>query len=258
MLKSCLVAIAKDEDKYIEEWLAYHLKIGFDKIIVIRNNWSYEPKLADDRFVFIDDNANDVYAQPRAYTTTLRRFCDEFEWMAFWDIDEFITLKKHRTINEFLSDYDDFYAVGINWRMFGDSHLKYDRVNNSVLDRFTMCGRKLSDGIKTIVHTRLTGKNVYKDIHHMISPLGGMVNVAKKPMTGTSNFGDLDEIIEIAYLNHYRNKTLEECLEKCLRNDNGFSGVLKYVENFNQEFDKHNLNEVHDFSAREFFHGGQT
>jgi hypothetical protein len=33
-MKSALVAIAKDEDDYINEWIEYHFKIGFDNIIL--------------------------------------------------------------------------------------------------------------------------------------------------------------------------------------------------------------------------------
>lgn len=33
-MKTALVAIAKDEDNYLKEWVEYHLKIGFDDVYV--------------------------------------------------------------------------------------------------------------------------------------------------------------------------------------------------------------------------------
>jgi hypothetical protein len=33
-MKTALVCIAKDEDHYIDEWLLYHLKLGFSDIFV--------------------------------------------------------------------------------------------------------------------------------------------------------------------------------------------------------------------------------
>ena len=33
-MKTALVCIAKDEDNYIDEWLKYHLKLGFSNIYV--------------------------------------------------------------------------------------------------------------------------------------------------------------------------------------------------------------------------------
>lgn len=32
--RAALVCIAKDEDDYIQEWIAYHKKLGFDDIYV--------------------------------------------------------------------------------------------------------------------------------------------------------------------------------------------------------------------------------
>ena len=33
-MTKALAAIAKDEDAYIQEWIGYHLKLGFDDIFV--------------------------------------------------------------------------------------------------------------------------------------------------------------------------------------------------------------------------------
>lgn len=41
-MKSLLLCIAKDEDLYLAEWLAYHTKLGFTNICVIQNNWQYK------------------------------------------------------------------------------------------------------------------------------------------------------------------------------------------------------------------------
>lgn len=38
-MRCALVCIAKDEDDYIREWADYHLKIGFDDIYILQNNW---------------------------------------------------------------------------------------------------------------------------------------------------------------------------------------------------------------------------
>ena len=33
-MKTCVVAIAKDEGRFIHEWLAHQLALGFDRVIV--------------------------------------------------------------------------------------------------------------------------------------------------------------------------------------------------------------------------------
>ena len=46
-MKLALVAIAKDEDNYLREWLDYHFKIGFDEIYVYQNNWHFKEEVPD-------------------------------------------------------------------------------------------------------------------------------------------------------------------------------------------------------------------
>lgn len=40
-MKKAIICIAKNEDLYIDEWIQYHLKIGFDRVFVYQNNWRY-------------------------------------------------------------------------------------------------------------------------------------------------------------------------------------------------------------------------
>ena len=39
--KTALACIAKNEDMYIDEWIEYHLKIGFDKIFIFCDYWKH-------------------------------------------------------------------------------------------------------------------------------------------------------------------------------------------------------------------------
>ena len=40
-MRTALVCIAKNEDNYLDEWIKYHLKLGFSEIFVYQNNWRY-------------------------------------------------------------------------------------------------------------------------------------------------------------------------------------------------------------------------
>ena len=33
-MKTCVITIIKDEQLYLDEWIAYHLKLGIDKIFI--------------------------------------------------------------------------------------------------------------------------------------------------------------------------------------------------------------------------------
>ena len=43
----------------------------------------------------------------------------EHTWMAFFDVDEFLVLKKHDTVNEFLMQHLRRGSLAISWYIFG-------------------------------------------------------------------------------------------------------------------------------------------
>ncbi len=57
--------------------------------------------------------------QLTAYNHAVQNFISPFEWAAFIDGDEFIVLRQHTTIHDFLFDFKDEVAVSLNWYAFG-------------------------------------------------------------------------------------------------------------------------------------------
>jgi hypothetical protein len=90
--KIALVCIAKEEDLYIQEWIDYHLKLGFDDIHIFQNNWR-AGKLNDDSRVHLHEYDGETYEsdeplwvrniQAKCYTEFGRKYYNEYEWVAF-------------------------------------------------------------------------------------------------------------------------------------------------------------------------------
>ena len=38
-MRTAIVCIAKNEDRYIKEWAEDHLKLGFDSVYIYQNDW---------------------------------------------------------------------------------------------------------------------------------------------------------------------------------------------------------------------------
>ena len=55
-MKVAIIAIAKNENLYINEWLDYHFKLGFDNIIICENDDELILKdvIHDDRVIIED------------------------------------------------------------------------------------------------------------------------------------------------------------------------------------------------------------
>jgi len=54
-MKIALVSIAKDEDNYLEEWIKYNFKLGFDDIFIYEDEWhsKFENKFENVHFIYV-------------------------------------------------------------------------------------------------------------------------------------------------------------------------------------------------------------
>jgi hypothetical protein len=124
---AAICVIASEEEKYIDEWLDFHLGIGFNHIYVYDNTDGFDlghgwlarrPRLA--KKVTVHHFPGDG-KQLSAYRHCLKNYVrpDGHGWVAFLDVDEFFMLKKHASVIEFLLDHCKKGSVSLNWQLFG-------------------------------------------------------------------------------------------------------------------------------------------
>lgn len=239
-MKIALVCIAKNEDNYIAEWVEYHVKLGFENVFVYENNWrcKYEhPKLIKIPF-------DGVSQQINAYNHWLTNKKNEYDWVAFFDVDEFLVLKKHKNVQDFVLDYKGRNGIGVNWYMFGNNgHEKVDGEFSQVR-RFTKRGEKMNHHVKTILNC---STNCRMSVHNP----NGVVIVSPNGISFTGPFNKTPND-EIAQLNHYYCKTPEEFMKKC---DRGRADTAYHKNKFEVNYAPENLNEVEDLNAFNFMYG---
>ena len=165
MIKSALVCIAKDEDNYINEWIDYHLNLGFDRIFVYCNDWDWfiptKYKITNkvEKITFNGDKK-----QVPAYDDFISKYYNEFDFACFIDIDEFVVLNRWKNINVCLSGYLDINALRLPIKTFGnDGQDKVVDNNYSVLERFTKCRKEYEHIGKYIINLKRL-KNTVKFI----------------------------------------------------------------------------------------------
>lgn len=252
--KIALVCVAKEEDYYLQEWIDYHLMIGFDDIHIFQNDWRFKNPIPNKRVHFHEwdvktiENNQPIWErdlQAKCYTEFARNNYDKYEWTAFFDVDEFLVLKQHSDVKDFIDDYFDYNCVVINWALFGDNGItEFDGINVSVLERFTKRwdkphteGYYQFKGIcrlsKDMVHNVHWSCGEWVDVHF---------NMGNEPKIGTPTF-------DRAQLNHYYTKTYPEWVNKANRTRCDTGRPTLPVEAFNGS----NFNDVDDFTALEFF-----
>jgi hypothetical protein len=235
-MKTALVCIAKNEDHYIQEWIDYHLKLGFDKIIIYQNNWRWSGET--ENVIKIDFDGE--LKQTPSYNHFIEHNLNNYDWVAFFDVDEFLVLKKHNSIVEFLNDYNDYEAVGINWALFGNNGHNKILDDYSVIKRFTKRQSSVNPHVKCIVKLH---RKFYMGVH---SPDLNWVDTNKKLNYGPFNS---DGDYSIAQLNHYFCKTEEEFLLKCERGRSDITPKRNM-----SEYEPHNINEIEDLTAFKFLY----
>lgn len=224
-----LVAIAKDEGRYIREWLAYSLHLAPRSITV------YDNDSGDDTAAILDRAARHhpvrripwptqegQSPQLGAYNDALARLRAETggtdAWVGFFDLDEFLvetgTLTLAQILQRAAAD-PAIGAIGVSQRLYGDSGLPAYSAE-PVLKRFSRCC--LPDyiegtWIKSIY--RLPCIQRITDSHGSALAQGAYVFPDLTPITFASRHSECDRSEQsLLQLNHYITKSLEEFLLK--------------------------------------------
>lgn len=242
-MKIALVCIAKNEENYIKEWIEYNKNLGFDKIFIYQNNWRCD---LNDKIIRKIEFDGEIKQVP-AYNHFIKKNKENFDWAAFFDVDEFLVLKKHNNVKNFIKEYKEFNGVSINWAIFGDNNLKKVENNNySVLKRFTKRKKEVDSHVKSIVNLKKINKMKIHVPDPTIEKKYYCVDTNYKTVAGPHN---LDGDDKIAQINHYFCKTIEEYKLKC---DRGRADA-KNIKRNEIEFKMYNKNEIEDLYALNFY-----
>ena len=109
-IKVCICTLGKNENKYIKEFVEYYKNYGIDKIILYDNNdvdgERFEVIINDyikQGFVEIKNWRGMEKVQFKIMNNCYQNNYQKFDWLIFYDIDEFIYLKNYNNIKIFLN-----------------------------------------------------------------------------------------------------------------------------------------------------------
>ena len=288
--KYALVACARWETECILEWIAYYRAIGFEHLFLYCNDDDpselYEKVLpyVGGAAPFVTFKHCALVGQQKAmYLDFLDHFKDQTEWFIFLDIDEFIRLPVHKTIDAFAKDLGaKADAVYLHWCYFGNMGFE-DRPAGSVLLNYTRRAGVAYNPM-TKVFTRADAIDLAKlklgpktDFwHYWIPPADfaslRLINVLGEPMMHYYDEDDLvasfawlkrtdiyEKIIATAVINHYAFKSRKDFL---LRTRRGVAGQFANQDQFEGHYHSGHvddvmavLNVVDDFVLRDFWAG---
>lgn len=227
-IKICLCCIGKNENLYAREFVEHYKRIGYDNIFIYDNNEKkgerFEEVINDyikSGFVkIIDYRERNVNSRPQfdAYKDCYERNNKLYNWLSFFDMDEFLEINpKYKSIHDFLKDkiFGKCQNIKINWVMYLNyNNLYYE--NKSISERMKNCGCNISEN----VHIKSTVKgNLFQNYWANIpNPHSSTLKVTSCSSSGkiishNSPFNNPPDLTN-ARLNHYHYKSFEEyCLK---------------------------------------------
>lgn len=249
-LKTAVVAIARLEGRYLAEWIDHYLGLGFDKVIICDNNHDEDGEdiglmFKDNPNVIAEDYRNKVGYQMRCYTEMYLKYGKEYDALMYVDIDEYLVLHKHKNISEFLESFPtDWQQILINWSCYNDNNLvHYDP--RPLMERFTepipygKCIQysNISEDmhVKCIVRGGLPHVTFYSNPHVATNPL--LTYHASGYRCSTAPWQPIDW--DVAQINHYVCKTIEEYCTNKLRRGSGDRDYQSFLMTYGNRFFKY-------------------
>ena len=242
-MKTAIFACACNENLYIRDWVAYHITLGFDSIIIAdnspQNGGEYPERVLGDFiesgkvkvFDFRKKEPNPDLFQAALYTAAFWTFRELFDWIFFIDIDEFVTFNKnsgYNNVKDFLSlpEISQAEQIKMNWMCMSDNdQLHYDskpvwiRFPKSIepIDNPDWWGKvPVNYTIKTAVNCNKTTRADFISSMSPHFPITDSrentvcISPSGKSIFWKSAVATLD--YDVMFLRHYRTLTIEEFL----------------------------------------------
>lgn len=232
-IKVCICTLGKRENRYIREFIDHYNKYGVDKIFLYDNNnideERFETLISDyieNNFVEIFNYRGKIAPQFKIYDECYKNNNKIYDWIIFYDIDEFIYLQNYSNIKDFLSKniFNNCKSIYLNCIRHTDNDLLYYD-NRTLVERFPDINwNSKMFTVKTILRGGLNGIN-FKTCHWLDRRIKGCNLDGKIILPSKKKQLDNDinsPSIRNYHIDHYCFKSTEEYINKLNKGDGVF------------------------------------
>ena len=237
-LRILICTIAKNENKYIKEFIEHYKKLKINKIIIYDNNDINGEHVEDILKNEIDNNFIKIInfrglQQPQfiALNECYENYKNDSDWIAFFDIDEFLYIKKYTNILNFLSlsIFKKCQSIIINWKYYGDNNNLYYEPK-PLRERFIK--EYNIENIKSNCYFYSAAKSIIRGglkliWGHFPHYTNNTVNCRANGKIFKNYFSPPQ--YSVAYIKHYITKSTEEFIERLNRGDVMIKPDLNYT-----------------------------
>jgi hypothetical protein len=260
-----LVAIVKDEARYISEWIAFHANLGVRSIYIYDNGSTDETValaqggrlLADVRVIPWMNFGRHIRIQTSAYNHAAANFGRRYRWMMFLDVDEFVFPKEGGDLNETMAAYEGLPAVSFPWQMFGPSGHRR-RPDGLVVEAYReRAAFPFSpENTSLLNYKTIADPTAIKWAHTHYCELwdddGAMYNDAGQRFWRFDRFNPKHATAERIQLNHYFTRSYEEFEQKIAKRRVSKEGLVDHRSGLQGQLECINRRTVRDDGAARF------
>jgi len=250
---------ARDEPN-IAEWIAHHLLLGFDKVVVfdnlsknpislnIKNNFNKRLEI-----IRYDGSGNiKIDLMNKALEISKK---ENHSWMLYLDADEFLNLNKFTDIKRLLYEFREADSIGVNWLMFGTSGFK-SQPNGLITENFIRSELRLNSHVKTFVRPSAVVRGDHPHFFIMINPSRCYSINGTKMKMGPFNNQPIPFIKAVGYIAHYYTQSEDEHMRRKSRQlDDGSvnkSAMFPKVHSVYNNFSNNQLQNKYSQKIKDF------
>jgi hypothetical protein len=178
----CLLAVAKNEEMVIDEWIRHYIWQGVDHFYIIDNGSTDNMKNVLTKYIkkgilsyFYNEER---YQQVKLYNQIYKPYIkNKYDWLIICDVDEYIYYRGKKVLKDYINSLDQskISNITLNWKMFGSNgHVTQPK---SIRTSFVTRKEELHKNVKSIINISVT-PNV--DIHNHIHTSGKGINNPKE------------------------------------------------------------------------------
>ena len=227
--KICICTLGKEENKYTREFVEYYKKIGVDKIYLYDNNQKNGEKFDEvigdyinSGFVEVINWRGKKLPQLKSMNHCYMNNYKNYDWLIFYDIDEYIKLRDYSNIKYFLHDnkFSKCQLIYLNLIPHTDNNQLYYE-NRSLFERFPEKvpitkpeGKKLE--VKFILKGHIPKVRIFNQ-HYCNHRLKNCNGFGKKKTVRYIH--TLYPDYKYYYIDHFFSKSTEEFIDKIKKGD---------------------------------------
>ena len=212
--KLAMCAIFRDEARFLKEWIEYYLMLGVEHFYLLNHMSKDNPEAVLQPYIerglvtltyemrAPQAGQSHIPYQIEFYKRTNEQVENTVEWLACFDIDEYLVPLQDDNIVQLLERYPDYAAVSFNWVVFGTGGVQGVPGDKLMIETLNKRSHRMHGAFKTIRRPRCMADT--RSAHRPFLQVGFMwCHEDKKLLCWNDKNCTPPQRPQVAHINHY-------------------------------------------------------